>query len=432
MQRPNGSPRSAAVLFIFITVAIDMIALGIIAPVLPRLIANFLHGDLSRAAEITGIFTTVWAAAQFFCSPLLGMLSDRVGRRPVILISCAVTAIDFAIMAVAPNLWWLFAGRVLSGMATANLTTAYAYIADVTSPEKRAQAYGLLSAAFGLGFIIGPAIGGLAGNYDPRLPFWIAAGLSLANTFYGFFVLPESLKPEHRTASIDWRRANPVGSLKLLGRHRELYGLASTTFIALVAHEALPVLWVLYLIAQFGWDTRAIGLTLALVGVVSAITAATLVGPVVKRFGERRTMVLGLTTFALGNVFIGINSVPAFIVGIVVLCLSIYNSPMQSLMSKRVGSSEQGELQGALGSIRGIAMMIGPGIFAWSFAQVSGPWRSLDILGAPFWLAAAMLLIAIAVAVRVTSREDDDAHGCASAAGHMDVQEVAVVLPVEG
>lgn len=408
MKTPNGSARNATILFIFITVAIDMIAVGIIAPVLPRLIANFLNGNVSQAAVITGIFAAVWAAMQFFCSPLLGMLSDRLGRRPVILISCAATAVDFAIMAIAPNLWWLFAGRILSGMATANLTTAFAYIADVTSPEKRAQSYGLLSSAFGLGFIIGPAIGGLAGNVDPRLPFWIACGLSVVNTLYGFFVLPESLGAEHRTPAIDWRRANPIGSLKLLGRHHELYGLATSSFISLVAHEALPVLWVLYLIAQFQWDTRAIGLTLALVGVCSAITAATLVGPVVKRFGERRTLVLGLTTFCLGNVLIGIASVPAFIAGIIVLCLSIYNSPMQSLMSKRVGPGEQGELQGAMGSVRGIAMMIAPLIFAWAFSQVSGPWRSLAPLGSPFFLAAAMLVVAIYVTWRVTTRADDE------------------------
>ncbi|HZY98143.1 MAG TPA: TCR/Tet family MFS transporter [Candidatus Baltobacteraceae bacterium] len=407
MQQRSG-PRKGTILFIFITVAIDMIALGIIAPVLPRLIANFLNGDISHAAEINGAFATVWAAMQFFCSPLLGMLSDRVGRRPVILISCAVTAVDFAIMAVAPNLWWLFAGRVLSGMATANLTTAYAYIADVTAQDKRAQAYGLLSSAFGLGFIIGPAIGGLAGNVDARLPFWIACGLSLINTLYGFFVLPESLAAEHRTLGIDWRRANPVGALKLLRRHHELYGLASTSFIALIAHEALPVLWVLYLMAQFAWDTRAIGLTLALVGVVSAMTAATLVGPVVKRFGERRTLIIGLSTFCVGMALIGIPSVPAFIAGIVVLCLSIYNSPLQSLMSKRVGPSEQGELQGAMGSLRGISMMIGPMLFAWSFAQVSGPWRSFAQLGWPFYLAAAMLAVAIYVTWRVTTRADDE------------------------
>lgn len=408
MKPPNGPARSATILFIFITVTIDMIAVGIIAPVLPRLITSFLNGNVSHAAVITGIFATVWAAMQFFCSPLLGMLSDRVGRRPVILISCAATAFDFAIMAIAPNLWWLFAGRVLSGMATANLTTAFAYIADVTSPEKRAQSYGLLSSAFGLGFIIGPAIGGLAGNLDPRLPFWIACGLSVVNSLYGFFVLPESLSAAHRTPAIDWKRANPIGALKLLGRHHELYGLATSSFIALVAHEALPVLWVLYLMAQFQWDTRAIGLTLALVGVCSAITAATLVGPVVKRFGERRTLVLGLTMFCLGSVLIGIASVPAFVAGIIVMCLSIYNSQMQSLMSKRVGPSEQGELQGAMGSVRGIAMMIAPLIFAWTFSQVSGPWRTLAPLGSPFFLAAAMLAVAIYVTWRVTTRTDDE------------------------
>jgi DHA1 family tetracycline resistance protein-like MFS transporter len=408
VKPPNGPARSATILFIFITVAIDMISVGIIAPVLPRLITSFLNGNVSHAAVITGIFATVWAAMQFFCSPLLGMLSDRVGRRPVILISCAATAVDFAIMAIAPNLWWLFVGRVLSGMATANLTTAFAYVADVTSPEKRAQSYGLLGSAFGLGFIIGPAIGGLAGNLDPRLPFWIACGLSVVNTLYGFFVLPESLSAAHRTPAIDWKRANPIGALKLLGRHHELYGLATSSFIALVAHEALPVLWVLYLMAQFQWDTRAIGLTLALVGVCSAITAATLVGPVVKRFGERRTLVIGLTTFCLGNVLIGIASVPAFIAGIIVLCVSIYNSPMQSLMSKRVGPSEQGELQGAMGSVRGIAMMIAPLIFAWAFSQVSGPWRALAPLGSPFFLAAAMLAVAVYVTWRVTTRADDE------------------------
>lgn len=406
-RQPKTSPRNAAVAFIFITVAIDMLAIGIIAPVLPKLIANFLNGDLSHAAEITGIFATVWAAMQFFFSPLLGMLSDRVGRRPVILISCAVTAVDFVIMALAPNLWWLFAGRVLSGMATANITTAYAYIADVTPHDKRAQAYGLLSSAFGLGFIIGPAIGGLAGNIDPRLPFWIAAGFSLLNTLYGLIVLPESLTLEHRTTTIDWKRANPLGSLRLLRRHRELSGLAGVTFITLVAHEALPVLWVLYLIAQFGWDERAIGLSLALVGFCSAITAATLVGPVVKRFGERRTLLMGLTAFMLGNVLIGLNNVYAFVAGVIVLCLSIYNSPVQSLMSKHVGPSEQGELQGAMGSLRGIAMMLGPVIFAWTFAQATGPWRALGLFGTAFFVAAAMLVVALAIALRVTSREDD-------------------------
>ncbi|HTX58569.1 MAG TPA: TCR/Tet family MFS transporter [Verrucomicrobiae bacterium] len=407
MQPAEKTARRGTTLFIFVTVAIDMVAIGIIIPVLPKLIAGFLGGNLSHAAEITGIFATVWSAMQFFCSPLLGMLSDRVGRRPVILVSCAVTAVDFAIMALAPNLWWLFAGRVLSGMATANISTAYAYIADVTAFEKRAQAYGLLGSAFGLGFIIGPAIGGLAGNVDPRLPFWIAAAFSLANTLYGLFVLPESLAKEHRTARIDWKRANPLGSLKLLRRHRELYGLAGVSFVTLIAHEALPVLWVLYLIAQFGWDERAIGFSLALVGVCSSFTAAVLVGPVVKHLGERRTLLLGLATFALGNVLLGFPNTAVVIAGIVVLCLSIYNSPSQALMSRHVGPSEQGELQGALGAMRGIGMMIAPLFFAWIFAQVAGPLRSLDLLGAPYFIAAALVVVALLLAWRVTSREDD-------------------------
>jgi DHA1 family tetracycline resistance protein-like MFS transporter len=407
MQPPERTPRRAATIFIFVTIAIDMLSLGIIAPVLPKLIANFLGGNIASAAVYTGLFTTVWALGQFFCSPVLGMLSDKVGRRPVILISCAATALDFAIMALAPNLWWLFAGRALSGIATSNLATAYAYVADVTAPENRAKAYGLVGSAFGIGFVLGPAIGGLAGNVDPRLPFWIAAGFSAINTAYGFFGLPESHPRELRTSRLEWKRANPLGSLKLLRSHRELYGLSTVTFLVLIAGDALPSLWVLYLIAQFQWDQRAIGLSLALVGVCSAITAAVLVGPVVKRFGERRSLVMGLTMYALGNVLFAIGNGYVFLLGIFVVCLSIYNSPVQSLMSKRVGPQEQGELQGALGAMRGIAALIGPGLFTLTFYQFAGPWRSLNLLGGPFFLSAAIVLAALAVAVRVTTREDD-------------------------
>ncbi len=407
MLPPDATPRRGATIFIFILVTIDMVSIGIIAPVLPKLIANFLGGNIASAAVYQGAFTTVWALGQFVCSPLLGMLSDKVGRRPVILISCFVTAIDFAIMAVAPNLWWLFAGRILSGVATANLSTAYAYIADVNAPENRAKAYGLLSSAFGIGFVLGPAIGGLAGNVDARLPFWIAAGFSLINWLYGFFVLPESLKPEHRVLKVDWKRANPVGSLKLLMRHRELYGLSAVNFIVLVAHDALPNLWVLYLIAQFGWDQRSIGFSLALVGVCSAITASTLVGPAVKRFGERRTLVMGLAVYVTGYVLFGVNNGYVFLFAILVACLSIYNSPMQSLMTKRVGPQEQGELQGAMGAVRGIAALIGPFLFTLMFYQFAGPWRSMNLLGAPFFFAAALAAVGLAIAIRVTTREDD-------------------------
>ncbi len=405
--RPEGAAKSGSILFIFITVALDMIAVGVIAPVLPKLIADFLGGSIPNAAEASGIFATVWALGQFVCSPLLGMLSDRVGRRPVILISNGVTVIDYAIMALAPNLGWLFFGRVLSGVATANMTAAYAYVADVTAPEKRAAAYGMLASAFGLGFILGPVIGGFAGAADPRLPFWIAAGLGLLNTLYGAFVLRESLPPERRTAGLDWKRANPIGSLKLLRRHRELFGLSTVSFIALIAQQALPNLWVLYCIAQFEWNQRAIGLGLALVGVVSSLNAALLVGPVVKRLGERRTLVFGLLTFATGCALFASSNVLVAIAGIVVICCSIFNSPLQSLLSQRVDPSEQGELQGALGSMRGIAMLISPLLFAAVFYQFAGPWRALDLQGAPFLLAAAMVLVALAVAIRVTTRRDD-------------------------
>ena len=405
---PSATSRGAMI-FIFTTVALDMIAIGIIAPVLPKLVANFMGGSLAGAAEVVGIFATVWALAQFFCSPLLGMLSDFIGRRPIILISNGITAIDYAIMALAPNLWWLFAGRLLSGVATANITAAYAYIADVTAPDERAKAYGIIASSFGLGFIIGPAIGGLAGMHDPRLPFWIAAGFSLVNTFYGMFVLRESLPPALRTKTFEWKRANPIGSLKMLGRHHELYGFAAVTFIALVAHEAMPNLWVLYSMAQFGWNQTTIGLALALVGVISSLNAALMVGPVVKKLGERKTLLVGLTTFAAGCLLYASSHVWVAVLGIVVLCLSIYNAPIQSLMSKRVGPSEQGELQGAMGSLRGIAMMISPMIFALTFAQFTGPWKNLHFTGAPFVLAAAMLVVALLVAIRVTTRGDDDA-----------------------
>jgi DHA1 family tetracycline resistance protein-like MFS transporter len=407
MEEIGQQPRRHALAFVFITVALDMIAIGIIVPVLPKLIVNFLGGNLASAAQWTGIFATVWALGQFFCSPLMGMLSDRIGRRPVILVSNGVTVVDYAIMALAPNLWWLLAGRVLSGVATANITAAYAYVADVTVPEKRAQAYGLLASAFGLGFILGPAIGGFAGAVDPRLPFWLAAGFGALNTLYGIFVLRESLPPERRTASIDWKRANPIGSLKMLRRHHELYGLAAVSFIALVAHEALPNLWVLYCIAQFDWSQRAIGLSLALVGAISSLNSALLVGPVVKRLGERRTLLVGLAVFAIGLALLASANVAVAVAGIVVLCLSVYNAPAQSLMSQRVGPSEQGELQGALGSLRGIAMLISPMLFVSVFAQFVGPWRSLNVQGAPFLLAAAMLVVAFVVALRVTTRGDD-------------------------
>jgi len=224
----QSKPRRAALAFIFITVVLDMLALGMIVPVLPKLVEDFLHGNTARAAEIFGLFATVWAAMQFLCSPVLGALSDRFGRRPVILLSNFGLGLDYIVMALAPTVWWLFVGRVISGITAASFSTASAYIADVAPPEKRAGGYGMLSAAFGLGFVLGPALGGVLGNIDPRLPFWVAAGLSLLNAMYGLFVLPESLGRDRREA-FSWRRANPMGSIKLLRSHAEMLGLSTVS-----------------------------------------------------------------------------------------------------------------------------------------------------------------------------------------------------------
>jgi MFS transporter, DHA1 family, tetracycline resistance protein len=405
MQVNTG--RRAATIFIFITVLIDMLTFGMIGPVLPKLIASFVGNNYAHAAEFIGLFATAWALMQFFCSPLLGMLSDRVGRRPVILVSNAVTVVDYAIMALAPNLWWLFAGRVLSGIATSNMSAASAYIADVTPPEKRAAAFGMIGSAFGLGFVLGPAIGGLVGNVNPRFTFWVAAGFALLNTLYGLFVLPESLARERRTPRLEWKRANPVGSLRLLRSHHELWGLTWVNFITYVGHEVFPNVWVIYCVAAFGWSTGSIGLTLALVGIVAAINQATMIGPVVKRLGERRTLLASLVVAIAGLLLLGANNGVVFLVGAIIISLPMYQASSQALMTRRVSAAEQGELQGALGSVRGISMLIGPSLFTLVFAQFAGPWKSLGLIGAPWFLAALFYVVSLFIAWRVTSRADD-------------------------
>jgi DHA1 family tetracycline resistance protein-like MFS transporter len=405
-MKRNGA-RSGAAVFIFVTVLLDMLAFGMAGPVLPKLIASFVGNNYSNAAVIIGIFATVWALMQFICSPLLGMISDRVGRRPVILISNAMSVLDFAIMALAPNLWWLFIGRAISGMASANLATATAYIADVTAPENRAKAFGLIGAAFGLGFVLGPAIGGAIGALNPRWTFWGAAIAALINTSYGLFVLPESLPREKRTARLEWRRANPLGSLRMLRSHRELFGLSAMSFITNVGHEVFPNIWVIYCIAAFGWSTGQVGLTLALIGIVAAINQATMVGPVVARLGERKTLLISLAISVIGLSLIGIPNGYVFLIAAVIVSLPMYQSASQALMTRRVTATEQGELQGALGSLRGIGMLIGPGIFTFVFAKFAGPWRGLGLIGAPWLLAAILYCFALFAAWRATSRSDD-------------------------
>jgi DHA1 family tetracycline resistance protein-like MFS transporter len=397
--------RSAALVFIFITVVVDVLALGIVIPVLPKLVEGFLGGDTAHAAEIFGLFNTVWALMQFIFSPALGALSDRFGRRPVILISCFGLGLDYILMAMAPTLWWLFAGRVISGITAASFSTAGAYIADVTPQEKRAAGFGMIGAAWGVGFVMGPALGGLLGAMDPRLPFWVAAGLTLLNAVYGLFVLPESLAPESRKAFV-WRRANPVGSLILLRSHPELLGLSSVNFIYYLAHQVLPSVFVLYASFRYGWDESAVGLTLAVIGVFTIVVQAGVVKRVVERFGERRALFIGLICGGAGYAIYGLAPT-----GIAFLCalpifafMGLFGPAAQGLMTRHVGPSEQGQLQGANSSIMGITGLIGPGLFTLTFASFIGPHRDWRAPGAPFLLAALLMALALVLAWRVASR----------------------------
>jgi DHA1 family tetracycline resistance protein-like MFS transporter len=398
--------RRAALNFIFITILLDMLALGIIVPVLPKLVEDFLSGDTARAAGLIGLFATTWAVMQFIFSPLLGLLSDRFGRRPVILLSNFGLGLDYIVMALAPTVGWLFLGRILSGITSASIPTANAYISDVTPVERRARAFGVLGAAFGVGFILGPALGGWLGTRNPRLPFWFAAGFSLLNALYGLLVLPESLPAERRQTRLHWRSANPVGALTLLRSHRELLGLATVNFLGYLAHEVYPTVFVLYGDFRYHWNQRTIGITLAVVGVASMIISAGVVGPVVARFGERRSLFAGLLLGATGFALFGwAGSAWLFLVAIPINALwALAGPPSQSMMSQRVSASEQGQLQGALGSVRSIAMIIGPGIFSMSFAAFIAPERSVSVPGAPWYVAAVLLVAALAVAFAVVPK----------------------------
>lgn len=389
--------RKASVIFIFITILLDMLALGVIVPVLPKLIEGFLNGDTARAAEMIGIFGTVWALMQFFFSPILGVLSDKVGRRPVVLISNFGLGLDYFFMAFAPTLSWLFIGRIISGITAASISVASSYIADVTPPEKRSQAYGMLGMAFGVGFILGPALGGFFGNIDPRLPFIVAGTLSLLNALYGLFILPESLAKENRR-DFSWKRANPMGSISLLKSTKRLYALSQVTFLTCLAHVVFPTSMVIYMNYRYGWSTRTVGIMLAVVGVTNGLVQGLLVGKFVKAFGEKKTLLMGLSFGTIGFLIAALSSNEIwFWLSVPFLALwGLGNAVQQSLTSQEVGPDQQGHLQGAIGSIRGIAEMIGPSIFALPFAYFIQPGH-VQIPGAPFFIAAFLLMTSIFV-----------------------------------
>jgi DHA1 family tetracycline resistance protein-like MFS transporter len=395
--------REAAFVFIFATILLDMLAMGIVIPVLPKLVVDFVSGDTQEAARIFGFFATAWALMQFLFAPLQGTLSDSFGRRPVILISNFGVGLDYVLMALAPTLGWLFAGRLLSGIASSSIATAYAYVTDVTPADKRAARFGLLGAAFGAGFVLGPALGGLAGSISPRLPFWIAAGLSLLNACYGLLVLPESL-PSAQRVRFDWLNANPFGALALLRTHIVLIWLAAVNFLGNLAHNVLPSVSVLYLMYRYDWDERLVGLALAFVGISSIVVQAAIVGPVIKRIGERAALIVGLAFGIAGFlVFALARTGVEFCFGIPLLAIWGLESPASmALMSRLVGASEQGRLQGANASIMGLANLFGPALFTQTFAlAIGGGYRGVET-GAPFMMAALLVAAAAALAAWVT------------------------------
>ncbi|PWK65700.1 TCR/Tet family MFS transporter [Aminobacter sp. AP02] len=390
----SGSRRQAAIAFIFVTAVLDIVAMGIIIPVLPSLIEEFA-GSNADAGWINGVFVALWAFMQFVCSPIIGSLSDRYGRRPVILLSTAGLAADYVLMALAPNLWWLALGRIVAGITSSSFTTVFAYMADITPPEGRARAYGLIGAAFSAGFVAGPLMGGFLGEISPRAPFWVAAAMSTLAFLYGAFVLPESL-PREKRMEFSWRRANPFGAMMLLRSHPELTGLAAVTFLLHFAHHVFSAVFVLYAAYRYNWHAWEVGTLLALVGVLDMIVQGLIVGPVVKRFGDRATMVFGLFGGAVGIACMGWAPTGLWFT-LAMIPNALWGLAMpttQSLMTQRVSESEQGQLQGANMSVASIAGVASPLFFGAVYAWTLSEGTPMPYPGLAFYLAALVLLAA--------------------------------------
>jgi DHA1 family tetracycline resistance protein-like MFS transporter len=392
-------PGKAGIPFILIAVLLDVLSLGVVIPVLAKLIKELLHDNAADAAAYVGWFGTVWAFMQFFSSPIMGALSDRFGRRPVLLISAFGLGIDYLLMAIAPNLAWLFVGRVLTGITAASFSTASAYIADVTPPENRSAAFGIFGAAFGLGFILGPALGGYLGNIDLRLPFWVSAALTLANATYGYFILPESLPPEKRSP-FRWSRANPIGSLQLLRSQPGLLAMAAILFCYQLAHHVFSSVFVLYTDERFGWDAGMVGFALSTVGILNFIVQGLLIRPAVRTLGEKALVFVGLLGGIIGFVAYAIvdNGRAFYAATILFAFMGFFNASIQGLMSKRIEPSQQGQLSGANSSLNGISGMIGPALFATIFQFTIDANSRWYWPGAPFALAATILGIGLFLA----------------------------------
>jgi len=393
--------RTPGLAFIFVTLLIDVLGFGLLVPILPKFVHTLSHGSISAGAQDYGWLLALYGAMQFLFSPLLGSLSDRFGRRPVLLLSLFFTGIDYVIMALAPSLIWLYIGRTLSGITGASFTAASAYIADVSPPEKRAQNFGLIGGAFGVGFIIGPALGGLLGEWGERVPFWAAAGLSFANLLYGAFILPESLKRENRRP-FDIREANPIGVFAVLGKFPLVWGLAGALAASNLALQCLASTWVLWATDLFHWGTRENGFSLGVFGAVSLIFQAGLARYLIPRLGERRAVIIGLAVGVLEYAGYGLATKGWMVYVIMFMAGLSYlvGQAAQSILSRQVGDDAQGTLQGALTSLNSVTGIAGPVLATNLFAYFTRPHTSLHLPGVPFFLASALDAVALFLAVR--------------------------------
>ncbi|MBI3878174.1 MAG: TCR/Tet family MFS transporter [Verrucomicrobia bacterium] len=402
--------RKPALAFIFVTLFLDILGIGLIIPILPKLIEQFEGGSVTAAANTFGLLAALYGLMQFVCAPVLGNLSDRFGRRPVILASLFGSGLDYLLLAFAPNLGWFFFGRIVAGITSANFTAATAYIADISPPEKRAQNFGMIGVAFGLGFIAGPALGGLIGNIGLRMPFLVAAGLTLLNWLYGLLVLPESLAPENCRA-FDWRRANPVGSLLALRRHPMVLGLTGAYFLLYLAHQVLPATWVLYTSHRYAWTVGQIGASLATVGVTAAVVQGGLTRAIIPALGEQRSVILGLGIGGASYVAYGLATQGWMIYAIIAIGSlgGICGPALQGLVSRSVGANEQGAVQGALTSLASVAGIIGPPIATGLFSHFISDSAPVRLPGAAFFFSGLLNLGAIFMAMRSFRRRDDSA-----------------------
>ena len=397
--------RKAALGFIFITVLIDVIGFGIIIPVIPKLIAELTGGSISEAAKYGGWLMFAFSIMQFIFAPILGGLSDKFGRRPVLLLALLGLSIDCVLQAWAPTIAWLFLGRILAGILGASYTTASAYIADITEPEKRSESLGIIGAAFGLGFIIGPLIGGFASHWGVRVPFIIAAVVAFLNFFYGLFVLPESLKQEHRRP-FEWKRANPIGTFVHLKRYPLIYGMLAAIFFVYIASYAVQSNWPFYVMYKFKWDEMQVGYSLAAVGILVALVQGLLIGQIIPKIGQIKTVYVGLTLYFLGLLLFAFASQGWMMYAILIpYCIGGIAGPaIQGIISKQVGASEQGELQGALTSLISLTSIAGPPFMTNLFTYFTSEAALIKFTGAPFFMGAILTMLSFFLAYRALSK----------------------------